>query len=209
MGSELRGLYELVEPFKVYSSNVNSYYRTGTLTCQPNKALWQIQTTYACYTNQENLASNSYVILKWPLVDTIRGTFADYDSSAGLHYDHFIVNEGINSVFVYLVTKYTAGWTATSDIYGNPTSVHNFGYIRTKHHIINTYNLYILNKDYTKLYTAGIESSTWMWNNRAYNAGGQFDVDVIDAQSRKCDDWSWHFFSLVTGTAYNYGFNGR
>lgn len=208
MGDELRGLYELVEPFKVYSSNVNSYYRTGSLTCYPNKALWQIQSNYLCYTNQEHLTTNSYVILKWPLVDPTRGTIGDYDSSAGLHYDHFIINEGINSAFVYLVTKYTSGWTATSDGSGNPTSYHTFGHIRMKHHIVNGYKLYILNKDYTKLYTASVDSN-WVLSNKANVAGGQFSVDVIDAQSRKCDVWSWHFFSLNTGTASGYNFNGR
>lgn len=208
MGSELRGLYELVEPFKVYSSNVNSYYRTGNLWCYPNKALWQIQTNYLCYTNQEHLTTNSYVILKWPLVDPSKGTIGDYDSSAGLHYDHFIVNEGINSAFIYLVIKYTGGWTATSDGSGNPTSYHTFGYIRMKHHIINNYKMFVMNRDYTKLYTA-IVDSPWMWTYRANGAVGTFGVDVIDAQSRKCDDWSWHYFSLNTASAYNYGFNGR
>ena len=148
------------------------------------------------------------MILKWPLVDPTRGTIGDYDSSAGLHYDHFIINEGINSAFVYLVTKYTSGWTATSDGSGNPTSYHTFGHIRMKHHIVNGYKLFILNRDYTKLYTASVDSN-WVLSNKANVAGGQFSVDVIEVQSRKCDVWSWHFFSLNTGSAYNYCFNGR
>ena len=77
-----------------------------------------------------------------------------------------------------------------------------------KHHIVNGYKLFILNRDYTKLYTASVDSS-WVWTYRANGAGGQFSVDVIDAQSRKCDVWSWHFFSLNTGTASGYNFNGR
>jgi hypothetical protein len=142
-------------------------------------------------------------------VDATRGTIGDYDSAAALHYDHFIVHEGINSVFVYLVIKYTGGWTATTDSNGDPTSYHTFGYIRMKHHIINGYKMYVLNKDYTKLYTANVADSTWMWNNRASIAAGQFSVDVIDAESRKCDDWSWHYLSLNTASAFNYGFNGK
>lgn len=193
MGSELRGSYELVEPFKVYSSNVNSYNRTGTLTCQPDKALWQIQTTYLCYTSSESLVANSYVILKWPLVDSSKGTIGDYDSSSNRHYDHFIVNEGLNSVFIYLVTKYTGGWSTG-------TGHHDFGYIRMKHHIVNNYNLYVLNRDFIKLYTASVDS-TWMWNNRANGAAGTFGMDVIDAQHRKCDTWGWHYMSISTGSA--------
>jgi hypothetical protein len=77
-----------------------------------------------------------------------------------------------------------------------------------KHHIVNSYNLYLLAKDWSRLYTVSV-SASWVLSNMATNALGQFTVDTIDVQARYSGAWSWHYFSIITGTAYNINFNGR
>lgn len=181
MGEELRGFYTLVDPFKTYSSA--TYYSTGTATCQPNKGLWQTQTVYDCYIPDQNQNSNTYAVLRWPLVDSTYGTIGQYDSSYG-HYDHFFMSASgtnqINVMYVYIVIKLSGSYSASGSSY------YRFGYIRMKHHIVNSYSLYLLGGDWTKLYTVSV-SNSWVLNNRCRNHMGQFYIDVIDMQSRKCD----------------------
>jgi hypothetical protein len=77
MGKELKGIHTLIDPFKVYPTT--NYYSTGTLNCYPTKALYQKGTNYDCYTASENMGTNTYAIMKWPLVDPTYGTIGDYD----------------------------------------------------------------------------------------------------------------------------------
>lgn len=190
MGSELKGIYTLVDPFMIYDKN--SYYSTGTMTCYPNKNLWQLQTEYNCYTADQNQPINTYVILVWPLVDPTYGTIGDYDSSAGVHYDHFFVQTALNQVYVYCVLKLANQFTASTSG-GNILSFYRFAYLRMKHHIVNNYKLYLLAKDWTKVYTVNVDS-TWMWNNKGNGHFGQFQANMIDVQMRQCNVWSWHYF---------------
>jgi hypothetical protein len=110
-------------------------------------------------------------------------------------------------MYVYVVIKlgstFTPAWSG-----GNPTSKYRFGYLRMKHHIVNLYTLLLLAKDWTKVYSVSVDS-TWVYNNHGNNAFGQFTVDTIDVQLRNCNAWSWHYFSINTGTAYNTNFNGN
>jgi len=66
IGTELRGLYTLVDAFKVYASNL--YHATGNINCYPTKPLWHTQTNYHCYVSQQSQSSGGYYILKVPLV---------------------------------------------------------------------------------------------------------------------------------------------
>lgn len=101
---------------------------------------------------------------------------------------------------IYIVIKLSSG---------SPSS-YRFGYLRMKHHIVNSYTMYLLAKDWTKVYSAYADYS-WMVSNRAPNGNGltQFAVDMIDVQSRRCNEWSWHYFALNTGGAYNMALSGR
>jgi hypothetical protein len=206
MGAELKGMFTLVDPFMIY--NRNSYYSTGSMTCYPNKALWQTETNYDCKTADQSQPAYTYAILQWPLVDPTYGTIGDYDSSSGMPFDHFFFQTGLNQMYVYVVLKLgSSGFTATTSG-GNPTSYYRFGYLRMKHHIINSYNLFLMAGTWTKKYTVGVDNS-WVWTNRANNWFGQFTVNTIDVQTRQSDAWSWHYFSINTGTADSTNFNGK
>ena len=179
------------------------------MTCYPSKILWQTQTWYDCKTRDQSQPINTYAILQWPLVDPTYGTIGDYDSSSGMPYDHFFFQTALNQMYVYVVLKLGNTFTPTWDGSGNPTSYYRFGYLRMKHHIINTYNLYLLAGDWTKQYTVGVDSNWVMTNLANNNYFGQFTVDTIDVQYRQCNAWSWHFFSINTINAYTINFNGR
>ena len=92
MGDQLRGIHQLVDAFKIYTT-VN-YLSTGTLKCFPTKSLWQTSTYYDCYTAQESMGAYTYAIMKWPLVDPTYGTIGDYVHDSGSIYDHFFMFEG-------------------------------------------------------------------------------------------------------------------
>jgi hypothetical protein len=88
MGAEFKGMFTLVDPFKIYDKNTY-LYSNGTMSCQPSKSLWQTSTYYDCFTGDQSQPANTYAILKWPLVDPTYGTIGDY-SPNGM-YDHFFV----------------------------------------------------------------------------------------------------------------------
>lgn len=203
MGDELRGYYSIVDPFKTYSST--NYYSTGTAECFPNKGLWRPQTFYDCYVSHQNQPANTYAILRWPLVDSTYGTIGEYDSSMGL-YDHFFMSvqgtNQLNVMYVYIVIKLSSTYVAATNYY------YRFGYIRMKHHIVNSYKLYLLAKDWTKLYTVSVVNS-WVKTNVGSNYMGQFSIDVMDAKERTCNAWTWHYLSINTASAHTYGFNGN
>jgi hypothetical protein len=193
----------------IYSSN--NYYSTATMPCYPTKILWQTQGYYECYTDDQVQPVNTYAILRWPLVDAVYGNIGDYDSAGG-PYDHFFMSSQgtnvINQMFVYIVIKLSSQFTPSWNGLGWITSKYTFGYIRMKHHILNSYYVYLLAKDWTKRYTVSVDSS-WVQTNLANNGFGQFTVDVIDLQSRYCNDWSWHFLSINTGTAHTTSYSGK
>jgi hypothetical protein len=158
MGSELKGIHYLIDAFKIYTPT--GYQTAGTMSCYPSKPLWQTSTYYNFYTSQENMAVNTYVILQWPLVDSSKGTIADYTYTAGGGvYDQFYIYTGINQLYVLLVQKLTSGFTAAnggSAQYGSISSNYQFGYLRMKHHIINNYYFYLLQMPKYKIYTASV-----------------------------------------------------
>ena len=67
MGDELKGMFTLIDPFKIFP--MNNYYFTGSVTCEPTKILYQTQTYYDCNTGDQGQPINTYAIIKWPLVD--------------------------------------------------------------------------------------------------------------------------------------------
>lgn len=115
-----------------------------------------------------------------------------YDSTAGMTYDHFFMsNEGtdtLNKMNIYIVKKLSGG---------SPT-YYRFGFLRMKHHVLNSYTMYLLAKDWTKVYTASTSYGTMIGRAQSRVA---FSTDMIDVQSRRCNEWSWHYFALGTGNA--------
>lgn len=92
MGDELRGMFTMVDPFKVFPQN--GYYSTGSVICNPTKLIYQTQTYYDCNTGNQGQPANTYAILKWPLVDPTYGNIGEYvyDSTAGMTYDQFFIS---------------------------------------------------------------------------------------------------------------------
>jgi len=86
MGKELRGIFTLVDSFKVYASNL--YHSTNTCTCYPTRPLWHTSTNYHCYIPHQNQDSGGYAILRIPLVHPTYGIIAEYDNSG--NYDQFL-----------------------------------------------------------------------------------------------------------------------
>ena len=111
------------------------------------------------------MGSNTYAILKYPLVHPTYGTISDYTYTSSTTYDHFFMNEGENNYWVYIVKKLTSGFTkgtsgSSSYTYsGGITSYYRFGQLRTKHHIFNSYSLYLLMKPSTKIYSCSTPKS--------------------------------------------------
>lgn len=208
MGSQLQGMFTLVDPFKIYSSQ--SYFSTAsnTLTCYPTKILWQTGTQYYCYCPDQYQYAGNYAIIRWPMVDSTYGTITDYDNSANLHYDVFFVQTGLNQMWAYFVLKLGGTFTPSG------SSAYIFGNLRMKHHIVGTnFKLYLLGVSglsSSKLYNCNLPTSSWMWNTRsASNGFGQFTVDTIDVQKRQANAWTWHFFSINTIDADTIAFNGN
>lgn len=71
MGEELMGIYDLINPYKIYPKSI--YLSTGTCTMQTNNPLWSVNTYYDFYVSDQNLLSGNYVILVWPLVHSTYG----------------------------------------------------------------------------------------------------------------------------------------
>lgn len=164
MGDNLMGMFTLVDPFKIFPRN--GYYSIGTVICNPNKIIYQTQTSYNCDTGNQNQPIDTYAILKWPLVDPTYGNIGEYvyDSTADMTYDHFFMsNEGtdiLNKMNIYIVKKLSSA---------SPTS-YTFGYLRMKHHIVNSYTLYLLAKSWIKIYSASTSYSTAISNALAYTS---------------------------------------
>jgi len=194
MGNEFKGMYKIVDPYKIYTPV--GYYGTGTCFCYPTTPLWTPTSLYNCFINSNNQQIGSYAILQWPLVDATHGIIGDYND-VGMHYDIFFMSTALNQYYVYLVIKLSTAYVSST------TSYFQFGDIRMKHHIVNSYNLYLLGQPWSQLWTASV-NSTWVWNTRTYNSYGQFSIDAIDVQDRYSGDASWHYISINTGTAYNF-----
>ena len=89
------------------------------------------------------MASNTFAILKWQLVNPTYKTIGEYVYESGLTYDHFFISKGENNYYVYIVKKLTSGYTAATSSSsswawsGGITSYHRFGQLRMKHQIVN------------------------------------------------------------------------
>ena len=172
----------------------------------PNKNLWETGGQYHFYTAQEHMAANTYAVLKWPLVDPTYGTVGDYVYDSGQIYDHFFISEAVNKQFVYLVKKLTSGYTAQTTSSGAYAyldyivSYYIFGQLRMKHHLVNNYQLYLLMKPATKIYTCTVYSS-WMESYRVYNTYGTWSMYDMDTQV-KISGWNgWQFASVNAGNS--------
>ena len=142
--------------------------------------------------------------MKWQLVDSTYKTIGDYTYTSSYTYDHFFMSEGQNEHYVYIVKKYTGGWSATTSTsstytpYGGISSYHRFGQLRMKHHIVNSYKLYMLLKPAYKVYTASV-SSSFISSYRKTNIFGQMSGHDYDTQV-KISGWSsWFFASINAG----------
>lgn len=105
---------------------------------------------------------------------------------------------------MYIVKKLTSGFTAgtssssTYTPFGGITSYYRFGELRMKHHIVNSYPIYLLAKPSTKIYTASVTTS-FMNSYRVVNAYGTFSVNSIDTQVKISGYNGWQFVSLNAG----------
>ena len=148
--------------------------------------------------------SNTYAILKWPLVDPTYGSFSDYDYTSSWTYDHFFMNEGENQLFVYVVKYYPSGWnggtssSSTYDKYGGIWSYHRFGYLRVKHHLLNSYTMYLLTNPGFKTYTVSVPS-TYVTNYKLTNALGSCSISSMDTQVKINGNDGWQFVSINAG----------
>ena len=172
----------------------------------PNKNLWETGGQYHFYTAQEHMGTNTYAVLKWPLVDPTYGIVGDYVYDSGQIYDHFFISEAVNKQFVYLVKKLTSGYTAQTTGSGAYAyldyivSYYIFGQLRMKHHLVNNYQLYLLMKPATKIYTCTVYSS-WMESYRVYNTYGTWSMYDMDTQV-KISGWNgWQFASVNAGNS--------
>ena len=144
--------------------------------------------------------------MKWQLVDGTYGSYGDYTYTSSYTYDHFFMNEGQNEQYVYIVKKYTSGWTAGTSgsssyaKYGGITSYHRFGQLRYKHHRVNSYKMYLLKKPSFKEYTASV-SQSFVQNYKVTNYFGTWSLESMDTQV-KINGWNgWQFVSINAGNS--------
>lgn len=79
-----------------------------------------------------------------------------------------------------------------------------------KHHIVNSYKLYILGLPWTKTYTASVPSS-YVSTHRANNWYGTMSMRSVDTQVRVSGWGSWMFLSInagnIMGVTYGSGYD--
>ena len=144
--------------------------------------------------------------MKWPLVDSTYGSFGDYVYTSSYNYDQFFMYEGQNQYYVYLVKKYTSGWTAGTSgsssyaKYGGITSYHRWGQLRYKHHRTNSYKMYLLMKPSYKEYTASV-STSFVQNYKVTNYFGTLSLLNMDTQVR-INGWNgWQYVAINAGNS--------
>jgi len=79
-----------------------------------------------------------------------------------------------------------------------------------KHHIVNSYKLYILGLPWTKTYTASVPSS-YVSTYRAHDWYGSMSMRSVDTQVRVSGWGSWMFLSInagnIMGVTYGSGYD--
>lgn len=100
-----------------------------------------------------------------------------------------------------MVKKLTSGFTAAnggSAAYNYISSYYRFGYLRMKHHIVNNYQMVLLMKPSTKVYTVSVVAS-WMNSYRVSNTYGTWSIRNIDTQVKISGYNGWQFASVNAG----------
>lgn len=92
----------------------------------------------------------------------------------------------------------TVAWDGYTDGNGDITSHHDFGYLRTKHFLVNNAKIYYFEKPYLVVYTCTI-NETWHRPNRNTN---QYTVEIsyLDLEDRRSGNWGWQFLSIDMGS---------
>jgi hypothetical protein len=75
---------------------------------------------------------------------------------------------------LYIVKKISSNWVGTADYYGTPTSYHAFGYLRTKHFLLNSMKLYYFESPYLNIYTCSVDET---WHN-TYLRANQYSIAI-------------------------------
>lgn len=136
------GEYRLSNAFKTLSQ-VPSYYSTSTACYpQPDSRLYSTSTNVLFYIDND-IAVNKYVMLEWTLHDTTYGETTLYKVfNNSDDYDYMIVNYARNNRKLYIIKKMSTNWNGYTNYLGHITTHHDFGYLRTKHFLVNNAKIY-------------------------------------------------------------------
>ncbi len=142
MGDEFMGEYKIANAFKTLSQ-VPSYYATSSACYpQPNVRLYSTSTNVLFYIDND-ISANQYVMLEWTLHDTTYQEVTLYKVFNNTDdYDYMIINYARNNRKLYVIKKMSAFWDGYTNGGGSITTHHDFGYLRTKHFLVNNAKIY-------------------------------------------------------------------
>lgn len=100
-----------------------------------------------------------------------------------------IINYARNNRKLYIIKKLTVNWNG---------AYHQFGYLRTKHFLVNNAKIYYFENPYLTVYTCSV-NETWHINNRNANQYGTA-IAYLDLQDRRSGNWGWQFLSIDLGS---------
>jgi hypothetical protein len=142
MGGEFMGDFTISNAFKTLSQ-VSTYFGTSTAcTLQPNSRIYSTSTNVLFYIDND-LVANNYVMLEWTLHDTTYGEVSLYTVYNNTNdYDYMVINYAHNNRKIYIIKKMSSAWNGNTNGGGSVTTHHDFGYLRTKHFLVNNAQIY-------------------------------------------------------------------
>lgn len=164
------GRYLIIDPFKTYPET--GYYSTGTYTMYPSQNLYTRNTVYDFYI-QHAQNTNSYVVAEWILTHATYGDLSEYVVVNSYINDYFVISYSSTDRRLYMVKK-LGGYYG-----GGGSDYHRFGYLKQKHFLLNSYNVYLMKQPHFSLITAVVDGS-WVTTHRMNNYYGTPYIQYYD-----------------------------
>lgn len=193
MGSELMGRYLIIDPYKTYPET--GYYSTGSYYTYPNRNLYSASTVYDFYIQHAQNA-NSYVVVEWILTHATYGDLSEYVVVNSYINDYFVISYSSTDRRVYMVKKLGSYYG------GSGSDYHRFGYIKQKHFLLNSYNVFLMKQPGFSLINAVVDGN-WVTNNVMNDYYGQAYIQYLDIETKITNTLSWHYLSVSLRSMYS------
>lgn len=107
--------------------------------------------------------------------------------------DYFIISYSSTDRRLYMVKKLGSYYA------GGGSDYHRFGYMKQKHFLLNSYNVYLL-KQPSMSATIAIVDNNWVLAYRSNNYFGQPSIQYFDIENKVVSTLSWHYISVNLGS---------